>query len=856
VNFIAALIEACFPVIQPFVDTQGAPVYSKSGMNRSPIQNSMGSKNRWQLNTGTRMGRKFRISKVTLLSGLLFLMLSGRSAAAQQASQAVPDISAEKLAGIPAVVEDAIRRKETPGAVVLIGHRGKVVYRKAFGHRALVPRELPMTPDTIFDLASLTKVIATTTAVMRLFEQGKIRLDDPVTAYWPEFGANGKEHITIRELMTHYSGLPPDLDLKPSWSGYETAMRMIVGERPIVPPGTRFIYSDINFETLGELVRRVSGEPLNAYCAAHVFRPLGMKDTFFRPLVTHPGLGNRIAPTQHEFGTTGKILWGEVHDPTSYRMGGLAGHAGLFSTADDLAIFAQMLLNGGSYEGVRILSPLTVEKMTTPQSPPNQMALRGLGWDIGSPFASNRGELLPVGSFGHTGFTGTSLWIDPVTETYIIILANRVHPDGKGDVVPLRVKIANLVAASLGQTSDQQILESRKSLTGYEELMRGYRVMGLRNGKVETGMDVLEADHFAPLKGLRIGLITNETGRDAQGRRTVDVLHDAPGVKLVALFSPEHGLYGKADTKVASGTDPETGLPVYSLYGDTERPSDQMLAGIDALVFDIQDVGVRFYTFITTLGYAMEAAAKKGIAVYVLDRPNPLDGLAVEGPMLDPDLKSFVGYFPLPVRHGMTVGEVAQLFNGEQKLGAELHVVKMRGWERSDWYDETGLEWINPSPNLRSLTEATLYPGVAMVEGSNVSVGRGTDTPFELLGAPWIVSRDLAEYLNERRIQGVRFLPTDFQPTSNRYQGKVCHGVQIMLLDRQALNSPELGVEIASALQHLYPAQFKLDETLPLIGSRGVVEAIRAGQDPRAIAYAWQDALEAFRRERAKYLLY
>jgi uncharacterized protein YbbC (DUF1343 family)/CubicO group peptidase (beta-lactamase class C family) len=802
------------------------------------------------------MGQSFRISTAALLSGLFFVALSGVSVRAQQTPSAVSDLSQEKLEGIPAVVEDAIRRKETPGAVVLIGHRGKVVYRKAFGRRATEPKDLPMTPDTIFDLASLTKVIATTTAVMQLFEQGKIRLDDPVTAYWPEFGANGKEYLTIRELMTHYSGLPPDLDLKAPWSGYETAMRKIIEAQPIVPPGTKFLYSDINFETMGELVRRISGEPLDAYCATHIFRPLGMKDTFFRPLETHPGERSRIAPTQHQFGTTGKILWGEVHDPTSYRMGGVAGHAGLFSTADDLATFAQMLLNGGSYEGVRILSPLTVEKMTTPQSPPNAMDLRGLGWDIGSPYATNRGELFPVGSYGHTGYTGTSLWIDPVTQTYIIILTNRVHPNGQGDVVPLRVKISNLVAAALGPISNQQVLESRKSLTGYEELMRGYRINGLRNGRVETGIDVLEAENFAALKGLRIGLLTNQTGRDSQGRRTLDLLRSAEGVKLVALFSPEHGLYGKADEKVPSGTDPETGLPVYSLYGESRRPTDKMLEGLDALVFDVQDAGARFYTYITTLGYILEAAAKKGIAVYVLDRPDPVNGASIEGPMLDPDLKSFVGYFPLPVRHGMTVGELAELFNRRQGLGAKLHVVKMRGWERSDWYDETGLAWINPSPNLRSLTEAALYPGVAMVEGANVSVGRGTDTPFELLGAPWIDSRKLAGYLNERRIQGVRFVPNDFQPASNRYQGEVCHGVQMVLLDRQALNSPELGVEIASALFHLYPEAFQLESTLPLIGARSVVEEIRTGKDPRAIAFGWQEALEEFRKARAKVLLY
>lgn len=798
----------------------------------------------------------FRNPGKRLLAGVILAVLAAPAAPAQQTASPEFGLDRARLEGIRAIVQDAIRKKETPGAVVVIGHRGQIVYRQAFGNREVEPKVLPMTADTIFDMASLTKVMATTPAILQLFEQGKIRLDDPVTAYWPEFGSNGKEHITILELMTHYSGLPPDLDLKTPWSGYDRAMQMIVDEKPIAPPGTRFIYSDINFETLGELVRRISGETLDQYCARHVFAPLGMKETFFRPLVTHPAERDKIAPTQHQFGTTGKILWGEVHDPTSYRMGGVAGHAGLFSTADDLAIFAQMLLDGGSYKGVQILSPLTVQKMTLPQTPPGASVLRGLGWDIGSPYASNRGELFPFGSYGHTGFTGPSLWIDPVTQTFVILLCNRVHPDGKGSVVALREKISTLVAAALGPMSARQLLASRLPLSSPDELARAYRETGLRNGNVETGIDVLESEGFAPLKGLRIGLITNNTGRDSRGRRTVDVLRQAAGVKLAALFSPEHGLYGKSDEKVASTTDPETGLPIFSLYGAVQRPTDRMLEGLDALVFDVQDAGVRFYTYSTTLGYILEAAAKKGLAVYVLDRPNPINGLNVEGPVLDPDLKSFVGYFPLPIRHGMTIGELAEMFNRAQSLGAKLHVIKMRGWERSDWFDETDLSWVDPSPNLRSLTEVTLYPGVAMVEGANVSVGRGTDRPFELLGAPWVDSRRLARYLNERDIQGVRFLATDFQPTSNRFQGETCHGVQIVLLDRQALDSPEMGVEIASALFKLFPTQFKLEDTLPLIGSRRVVDAIRAGDDPRSIALAWQDALRRFRSERAKYLLY
>ncbi len=758
-----------------------------------------------------------------------------------------------QLAPIATVIEEAIRAGKAPGAVVVIGHQGRVVYRRAFGHRALVPEKLATTPDTIFDLASLTKVIATTTAVMQLFEMGKVRLEDPVANYWPEFQANGKGEITVRELLTHYSGLRPDLDLKPAWSGYETAMKMIIAEKPIAPPGTRFIYSDINFETLGELVHRISGQLLDAYCEEHIFKPLGMKDTMFTPPAR---LRKRIAPTQYQFGTTGKMLWGEVHDPTAYNMGGVAGHAGLFSTADNLAIFAQMLLDAGSWRGVRILSSETVEKMATPQTPPGKMVVRGLGWDIDSPYSSNRGDLFPVGSFGHSGFTGTSIWIDPFSKTYVILLANAVHPRGEGNVTALRANVSTVVGAALGRIPAKEEWATRFSSTGYYELLSSYRVKPARNGKVQTGIDALEAQNFAALSGLRLGLITNHTGRDTEGRRTIDLLYRAPQVKLAALFSPEHGLFGKADERVASTTEPVTGLPVYSLYGETERPTEKMLAGLDALVFDIQDAGVRFYTYITTLGYAMEAAAKKGISVYVLDRPNPINGMSVGGPILDTDLLSFVGYFPLPTRHGMTVGELAEMFNRENNLGVKLQVVKMRDWQRADWYDETGLPWINPSPNLRNLTEATLYPGVAMVEAANLSVGRGTDTPFEVLGAPWIDSKKLAEYLNARGIQGVRFLPFDFTPRDNRFAGEVCYGIQIDLLDREALDSPELGVEITAALYKLFPAVFQIDKTLPLVGARWVLEAIRQGQDPRRIAYRWQDALEQFRKRRGKYLLY
>jgi uncharacterized protein YbbC (DUF1343 family)/CubicO group peptidase (beta-lactamase class C family) len=751
-------------------------------------------------------------------------------------------------------VREAIRDHQCPGAVVLVGHAGRIVYRRAFGNRMLVPRTLPMRVDTIFDLASLTKVVATTTAIMQLVEQGRIRLEDAVTQYWPEFGANGKEEITVRELMTHYSGLRGDLDLKPEWSGYGTAMTLIAGESPIAPPGTRFIYSDINYETLGELVRRVSDQPLDVYCARHIFKPLGMRDTMFRPPAP---LRSRIAPTQYVHGTSGPLLWGEVHDPTAYDMGGVAGHAGLFSTADDLARFAQMILNGGSLHGVRILSPASVDKMTTAQTPLGKMVVRGLGWDIDSPFSSNRGDLFPLGSFGHTGFTGTSIWIDPYSKTYVILLTNAVHPSGEGNVVPLRAKVSNAVAAVYARAPAAPDVARRLTSTGYWELMSSFRPEPFHNDKVETGIDVLESENFTPLAGRHVGLITNHSGIDSAGRRTIDVLAHAPGVHLQAIFTPEHGLSGTSEERVPSTTEPVTHLPVYSLYGETLRPTDAMLDGLDALVYDIQDAGVRFYTFETTLGYCLEAAARRHIPFFVLDRPNPITGFLVEGPLLDPDLRSFVAYFPEPVRHGMTVGELAQMFNGEEQLGADLHVIKMKGWHRQDWYDETGLAWINPSPNLRNLTEAALYPGVGMIEGANVSVGRGTDTPFEVVGAPWIDGRALAAYLNGRMIQGVRFLPIDFTPLENRFAHQLCHGVQLHLVDRQALDAPELGAELAAALDKLFPNKFELDKTLPLVGARSVLAAIRQGRDPRRLNYEWQQGpLADFRKVRARYLLY
>ena len=790
-----------------------------------------------------------------LICTLAVLISASLLAAAPVHTPREPQNTHGRFTAIDAIMQKAVGDGNIPGGVVLIGHNGRVVYRKAFGLRSLEPSHEPMTVDTIFDLASLTKCVATTTSMMKLIEDGRVRLNDPVAAYLPHFAQNGKKDITVRELMTHYSGLAPDLDLKTDWQGRDAAYQMAIQQIPQYPPGSRFVYSDINFEMLGFLVEKVTGMPLNEFAAKNVFDPLGMKDTGFLP-PSH--WVPRIAPTQYD--EHGQMLRGVVHDPTARRMGGVAGHAGLFSTADDLAKFAEELLRGH-----RVLTALAVEKMSTPQTPANAASVRGLGWDIDSPFASNRGELLPIGSFGHTGFTGTSLWIDPVTDTYVILLTNAVHPRGGKSVVSLRARLATSVAAALDLSASEKEKLRLARITGYNESLMASRRFDSRNGQVKTGIDVLEADgfselHAAPGKPFRVGLVTNQTGVDSKGQRTADVLAHAPAVELVAIFSPEHGIAGKLDTEdIGNSKDAATGAPIFSVYGNSDtkrRPAAEELAGLDAIVYDIQDVGVPFYTYESTLGYFLEAAAKADKQIVVLDRPNPINGAFVQGPVADAGTESFVGYWQTPIRHGMSIGELAKMFNAERGIGAKLTVVGMEGWMRGDWFDSTGLPWVNPSPNMRSLNEATLYPGVGMIEATNISVGRGTETPFEVVGAPWIDSMALARYLNARDLSGVRFVPVNFTPAGSEYVGKLCGGVNIIVTDRNALDAPELGLEVASALQQLYPEQYKVAGLDRLMRNKASLDAVIKGDDPRRIAEKWQDEIEQFEKVRAKYLIY
>jgi uncharacterized protein YbbC (DUF1343 family)/CubicO group peptidase (beta-lactamase class C family) len=758
------------------------------------------------------------------------------------------------FSAVDLLVQEQVNDQAITGAVLLVGHGGRVVHQKAFGLRATSPRPETMTLDTIFDLASLTKVVATTPSVMRLIQYGQIRLDEPVAHYIPDFGMNGKDAVTVRQLLTHYSGLRPDVDLNPSWVGRDAAFRLAHEEKLQAPQGSIFIYSDTNFIVLGELVQRLSGMPLDQYADVHIFQPLGMKHTrFLPPEQWKSKIAETFAPDRKQ------ILRGVVHDPRADRMGGVAGHAGVFSTAGDLALYAQALITRKS-----ILDGDIIDKMTTPQQPPNATEVRGLGWDIDSSFSSNRGSLLPVGSFGHTGYTGTSMWVDPYTNTYVILLTNSVLPRQGPAIISLRSRVATAVAAALHLEVTSPDRERQLSITGYNEAATASRRLAARNGHVLTGIDVLEQDNFASLKQdktqMTIGLLTNNTGVDGQGRRTIDALANAPGIKLAAIFAPEHGIFGaQDDLKVEKTTDSVTGVPVYSMYGGTDakkRPPLDVLKTLDAVVFDIQDAGARFYTYPATLGYLLEAAAQTNTEVIVLDRPDPVNGSFVQGNMSQAEFESFTSYHPTPIRFGMTLGELAQMYNVERKIGARLRVIPMQGWLRGDWFDSTGIVWINTSPNLRSVNEAELYTGVALVEGTNVSVGRGTDTPFEVMGAPWIDPRAYSDYMNARLIPGVRFVPVTFTPVSGPYQNQLCKGVNIIVTDRTVLDAPEMGIELAAALKKLYPDNWKIEHMITALSNQQVFDALAAGEDPRSIAQGWQDDLEKFKEVRQKYLLY
>jgi SSS family transporter len=868
------------------------------------------------------------------------------------------------FSAVSTLVDEAISAKKIPGAVVLINHDGRTMFEKAYGNRALEPAVEPMTEDTVFDMASLTKCLVTATAVMQLYEAHQLQFDDPVAKYLSEFAVNGKQAVTIRELLTHYSGLPEDLDLKDAWGlaapDKAEGIRRAMNATLETVPGTHFKYSDINFITLGVLVEKVSGEPLEEYAQDHIFGPLGMTHTRYLPMdkacgvssflpwsksdkdgkvhgeaITNPcfpGSWDRsqwipnIAPTAYDDQGTaatnpdfGRMLRGTVHDPTTRRMGGVAGHAGVFSTAADVALLAQELLDRLAGRASNFpLTQATLKLMTQPEQPSNAVtgatiftpdgktttgvAVRGFGWDINSAFSRPRGEVFPIGSFGHTGFTGTSLWMDPESDSFVVILSNAIHPRGAPPISVLRGQVASAAARALhiypkcppNTICDPEVtatdglvkVENGAPLTQQVKArtITPFPAESNRPKTVLTGVDVLESTHFEALaeaakrhgNHLRLGLLTNQTGLDREGRRTIDILqHSLPEVELKTLFSPEHGLLGTKDSvKIGNDVDPASKLPILSLYGarpEQRHPSLESLKDLDAVVIDLQDVGVRFYTYEALVGYFLEAAAQAHIEIILLDRPNPNGGVAVQGPVSDAGAESYNNYMPMPVRNGMTLGELALYFNGERRvtgptspnilvpIHAQLVVVPMQNWSRAQYFDETGLKWTNPSPNLRTPAAATLYPAVGLTEMTNISVGRGTDKPYEHIGAPYVNAPELAAYLTARKIPGVSFAPTNFAVAedSNHYpsHGKTIPGIAFTVTDRATFNSPEMGIELLSALHHLYP-EFQLAKAAYLVTNVDTMQALTNLDDPHKIATGWTTDLAAFERRRESYLLY
>ncbi len=772
----------------------------------------------------------------------------------------------DKLNEIDAAIGEAIKKAEIPGAVLWLESAGEV-YLKAYGNRVVSPGSEAMTTDTLFDVASLTKVMATTPAILRLVEEGKISLDDPVSKYLPEFLTGGvrpevedpevtaedRKLITIRHLITHQSGLPAGIFLSEAdfWGRAEGVLRAAtVGL--IERPGIRFRYSDVNFILLGEMVSRVTGEGLDEYVRKNVYVPLGMTETGFCPDKSSRA---RIAPTTVIEGYG--LLRGEVHDPTARRMEGVAGHAGLFSSAHDVATFVRFFLNHGNVGENDILNTESIRLATTNQLPVSMGVERGLGWDIGSSFASQRGEKFPKNGYGHTGWTGTSIWVDPASESFVILLANRNHPGEAGVIKPLRTKVGTLAAEAVGYTKLVPLTVNATG-PGDNAFARESGAAGDPAG-VLNGIDVLERDGFKPLAGMKIGLITNQTGVNRQRRSTIDLLANAPNVELKALFSPEHGIRGviEADS-IDDEIDSATGLPVYSLYkSENRKPTNEQLKGLDALVFDIQDIGCRFYTYVSTMGLALEAAKEAGIRIIVLDRVNPIGGLVVDGPIRKGEGNDFVAFHDIPVQHGMTVGELARMFNRERKVEAELTVVPVEGWVPSMRFDETGLPWVNPSPNMRSLTQAMLYPGVGLVEFTNLSVGRGTTTPFEHVGAPWVHDGRLAQLLNEEGIPGIDFLPTRFTPDASVNEGEDCAGVRFFITDRDRLRPLDLGIAIMRNVHSQYEGTFNLEEKGNiLLRDPETLDLVLRGATLREIREAWQPGLKEFLKRREAFLLY
>jgi beta-glucosidase-like glycosyl hydrolase/uncharacterized protein YbbC (DUF1343 family) len=742
--------------------------------------------------------------------------------------------TAEGLAEVDAVVERAIAERAFPGAVVAIGHRGRLAHLKAYGRMTYDAGAAAMATDTIFDLASLTKVVATTTVAMTLVDEGRLDLDARVDSFLPRFVGPNKEKVTVRHLLTHAAGIDWWAPLFREVSGQAAYVERICAMPLAAEPGAVMKYSDLGIILLGEILERVSGRPLEALVRERVTGPLGMRDTLYRP---GPELLSRIPPTEAD-PWRGRVVHGEVHDENAFAIGGAAPHAGLFSTAPDLARFAQMLLWGGVYDHRRVVSRRTVDAFTRRATLPPGTD-RALGWDTRSAQGSSAGTLFSPTSFGHTGFTGTSLWIDPERELFVVLLTNRVHPTRENNAIrTVRPALADAVVRALADPNEHP-------------------------APVRVGLDRVAAGEVPELAGKRLGLLTHAAAVALDGRRSVEVLRERR-LDLVRLYAPEHGLAARAAAgePVPDGRDPASGLPVVSLYFAGSKPTAEDLADIDTLVIDLQDAGVRFYTYTGTLLRCLRAAAEADVEVVVLDRPNPLGGEYVAGPVRAPFAEvppALVSETPGPLVHGLTIGEMARYANGLLPRPARLSVVAMRGWRRSMRWPETGRRWLPPSPNLRTADAALAYPGTCLLEATNVAEGRGTDAPFLLLGAPWLDLGALPAAAPGFALTPVRFTPRPSAAApAPKHAGVECAGVRVAVSDAAAADPYRLGVELLAALARQSAFSWLRDGAALtwLVGTPRLGERLAAGMSPGAIVAADAPDIAAWREARKPALLY
>lgn len=723
-------------------------------------------------------------------------------------------VTAEDEAAFDSIAHRTITAGQMPGAVVVVGRASGPVFRRAYGAMALEPEREPMPIDALFDLASVTKLF-TTALVMQAVDEGQLTLESDVGGWVPALRG-----VTVEELLTHTSGLPAVTPNAAFEQPREEALRAVFADAmERRQPAGRYHYSDIGFLALGELVSAVFAAPLEDLVAERLAEPLGMHDLGFGPIERNP----RVVPTEYAprraaEGEPPPMVRGETIDPRAWRLGGVAGHAGLFASADDLARFAEALLDG------RVMSERSRAAMTRPRELPSESGIvrRGLGVDMDPPAG------LSATSFGHGGYAGVWLWVDPSLDLYLVVATHRVHPDGDGRAGPLRTQLARQASEAIG------------------------RALPPAEGAPALGIDVLRSEGYERLAGKRIALLTHAAARARDGRRTVDLFAETEALELVRIFTPEHGLESAAEGHVADGR--LGSIPTVSLFGRRRDPPPESLEGIDGIVVDIQDVGARFYTYFATMHRLLRAAAERDLPVWILDRPNPL-GDAVAGPVSRPEPDSFVNHHPLPILHGMTAAEMGRFLAAAEELELDLRPVPMVGWDRRPWR-RSQLRWVAPSPNLPTLEAVRLYPGIALVEGSNVAVGRGTDLPFRRIGAPWLDPDAVLQRLPTIARAGLTIEAEPFSPRSSRHRGRRCEGLRFTIEDPDAVAPVLLGLGLLAALHQAHPADFDLEATGGMVADPALVSLIRDGSSLDELMAFGAERLQRFRQERSGVLIY